>query len=327
MIGRVRRCIGTWNGLLVASLALLSPAATPAAALDFHQALSRVCGGPGFAGREGLETSDIPGTDNDLPSIRVTDRASGSFMHVYYQPAYEAAARARAVCLGQEIGLLREALGDERRNVEWFAVVFADQDYVPPRRGEQARWLSPAEPQRDVFISQTMPHEQVHAFQARAGATAPRWFHEGQAVWVASKIIPVIRPDLGRTEARGREAALADLEGTPALAAWGGIRVKREAFRRQVSPELQARMDADPSFSPPGPFRFGPDDLESDERNTAGRYAAAGKLFADLEARHGAAAVRDWARAVTEAGGRISNEDVIASALHWFGEDIGPLLE
>lgn len=306
---------------------LLAATACPAVAQEFEQSMRRACSADGVPEVAGLELRDVAAVEGDLPGIRVTDAASGAFMQVYFQPGHEAAARSRAACLGGQLRLLRQALNDDRRDTEWFAVVFADEDYAPPRQGEMKRWSSPPAPETDAFVTQTMPHEQVHGFQSRAGATTPRWFHEGHAVWIAGKINPLIRPDLAAVETRMLEEALAGLVGPPLLRTWGAVRVKPEAIRRQVSPEMRARMDADPSFTPPGPFKFEPGDIESDQSNNQARYAAAGNLFAGLEARHGAEAVQAWVNEMTASEGRVSNTRIRESALRLFGEDIGPLLE
>jgi hypothetical protein len=63
----------------------------------------------------------------------------------------------------------------------------------------------------------------------------------------------------------------------------GGIQVKPEAIQRQLTPEQKQKMKEDPSYSPPGPFSFGPDDLISDESNSDARYFISLTIFEYLE--------------------------------------------
>ena len=284
--------------------------------------------------RDGLRLEDVASQPGDLPAIRATHVSSGAHMLIYYDAASEPAARARAACLGAQLGLLEEALDDDRRDAEWDSVVFTvDPDYAPPRaEGRQSRWSIhlPADgalnEAAERFVSSTMPHELTHDWQGRYGGRSPRWFHEGHATWVGSIVTAQLDAVTARSEAARHQAALADAEPLR-LSAWGGVQVKPEAILRQLSPEDRARQLADPSYLPKGPFSFGPDDMISDESNTPARYAGALRIFEGLEQRHGAAAVRAWVGEVTAREGRISTADIIASGRERFGEDLTPLLD
>jgi hypothetical protein len=253
-------------------------------------------------------------------------------MFAYYDAASEQAARAAAPCLGLQLALLDEAVGGAWRGARWSSVVFTTRTgYIPPRTGE-IRWtvevaadgsLSAASRTRMLLV---IPHEQIHAFQGRAGAKTPRWFHEGQAEWIGRKIGSRISPTEAAADARRSADELAKVHATLKLGDWGGVNVRKEAFKRQVSPEDWQRMQADPTFMPKGPFVFRPEDMISDESNTRGRYEGARRIHSGLEARHGRDRVNRWAEAVTAASGRVSTEQIVERARAELGEDLSPLL-
>lgn len=281
----------------------------------------------------GIAVRRMAAQPGDLPRLRITDARSGGWMYAYYDPASERVARASAPCLGLQLALLDEETGGTWGSAQWSSVVFTTQaGYIPPRTGE-IRWtvevaadgtLGAASRTRLQLV---IPHEQVHAFQKRAGADAPRWFHEGHAEWIGRKVGAAIAPTDAAAEARRSADARAKVQVPLKLGEWGGVNVRKEAFQHQVSPEDWQRMQADPSYMPKGPFLFRPEDMISDESNTSARYDAAWRIFAQLEAKHGRDAVNRWADAVTATKGRIRNEQIIARAQAELGEDLSPLLK
>lgn len=283
---------------------------------------------------EGVRVEPLATAPGDLPGLKVVDTATGGWMTVYHDPASEAAAHARAACLGSQLALLAQAVGDQRRDARWASVVFTtDPDYIPPRDGVDTRWtvattqaggLDKASRRKVVAV---IPHEQVHDFQKRAGAETPRWFHEGHAEWVGRRVTAVIDPEMGERLADQGSADLAASTTPVDLMRWGGISVKPEAILRQVSAADRERMMADPTWSPPGPFTFGPDDMQSDESNMAARYQAAWTVFDAMERAHGGVVVRDWVRDVTSAEGRVSADAIQETAKTALGEDIVGRLE
>jgi hypothetical protein len=173
----------------------------------------------------------------------------------------------------------------------------------------------------------TMPHEQVHAFQKRAGARIPRWFEEGHAEWVSRKVKARLAPAAGQADARHYAEALAGSSTPVALGQWGGVSVKREAILRQASPADRRKMEADPSFIPPGPYKIGPGDMTGDESNMTARYEAAWQVFAELEGRHGKPKVQAWVGELTAPGGRVTPERINETARLAFHEDLGVQLK
>lgn len=304
----------------------------PAAPSDRFEAQARAaCAAPvGTHPRlSGIAVEAIGATGTDLPHLRITDRVSGGSMNAYYDRTSEPAAWSRAACLGAQMRLLHAETGAVWRDARWFSVVFTAQaDYIPPRSISEKRWSIATAPDGALTLAGqhmavvVMPHEQVHAFQQRMGAQTPRWFHEGHAEWISRKVVAILAPAEGRADARKGARALAASTEPVALASWGGMQVKPEAILRQVSREEREKIKADPHYTPAGPFSFGPGDMVSDERNTPARYEAAWRVFASLEAAHGAARVGAWAAGLTAAGGPITPARVQETAQAAFQEDL-----
>ena len=175
------------------------------------------------------------------------------------------------------------------------------------------------------MVVSVMPHEQTHEYQTRAGARLPRWVAEGHATWIGLKVLSRIDPALGATKASSAESDLAASTQPLALGGWGGVRPKREAILRQLSPEDRVRFENGGTL-PNGAFSFTSDDLVSDESNSPARYGAAWKIFVGLEERHGAPAVHAWVAEVTATDAGMSPADLAASFRSHFNEDLAPLL-
>lgn len=284
----------------------------------------------------GVTVVPFEATADELAGFRVTHVRSGAWMNVFHDEVSRPAAAARAACLGAQLPLLAEEVGDTRRGVEWSGVVFWDnaEPYVGASRGAGGvtRWTVTTRPDGHLtegaqeMVVAVLPHEQTHAYQLRTGAQSPRWFHEGHANWVGLRVLARLDPVLADKERAKQDDILARSEVPLNLAGWGGMRVKPEAILRQLSPEDRHRQLTDPTFQPSGSFRFGPDDLISDESNTPARYAGAWKVFVGLEQRHGADAVRAWVNEVTDTSGNVTGEALAQSVRDRFGEDLDVLL-
>lgn len=280
-----------------------------------------------------VSIGDLAETEGRFRKLRVS-AAYGAHMLIYFDQGSESVARSHAACLGAQLSRLRTELGDDRRNAEWASVVFTqDMKYAPPRGvGVKTRWIVHVDPAGRLpalskrLITSAIPHEQVHEFQTRSGSRTLRWFAEGHAQWVGTKIFASIDPTAARADKTKRHADLAASTVPPNLAEWESVRPRREAILRQVSPEDRARMEADPSYSPSGAFTFTTDDFIGDESNMPARYAASWSVFEGLEKRHGAKAVRVWAAEVTSVSGRITPEVMAKSVQRHFGESMDHLL-
>lgn len=318
------------------TLATMLCAATVLAAGSAHADVVGVCSSapgdrPSVAGI--LVTDDAP--DDEMGTLRATSEASGAFLRIYYDAGSEAIARARAACLGAQLPMLERELGDDRRGTEWSSVVFTqDAAYVPPRgEGIQARWPVTVLPDGNLspvghaIIVSIIPHEQVHAYQTRAGARPSRWVGEGHASWVQARIVPLLDPEMVQGTRAHRASQLAAAEGPINLAQWGSPRPKREAIMRQVSAEDRARMEADPNYRPTGSFRFNRDDFEGDVlTESQAQYGAAASVFDGLEARHGAAAVQAWMTEISAGSGPITLPTLVETVQRHFGESLSDLL-
>ncbi len=147
------------------------------------------------------------------------------------------------------------------------------------------------------------------------------------AEWAGLKVTERWAPNLAQARRAKRRRTLEASPGPLKLASWGGVTVKREAFLRQVTPEVRARMEADPRYMPPGPFSFGPGDMISDESNTLARYAGSLALFEALEQKAGAERMQAWFRAVWQADGKLDTGRLTVLAREYTGVDLKPLLE
>jgi hypothetical protein len=312
---------------------------SPAAAGGQSDLIGQACRAPAGARPElpGIVLADQLATPGDLPAIQVTSTATGAHMLVYHDAISEPAARARAACFGAQLALLEREVGDDRRDAEWDSVVFANDSAYAPPRGDNVvtRWVILTTEQGQLsdaaerLILSTMPHEQMHEYQTRAGAKLPRWFSKGHATWVGLKVLALLDPSRAVAERLKRENDLAASTQPLMLSEWGGLQPRPEAILRQLSPEDRIRFLNDPTFRAGGAFTFGPRDMIGDESNSLARYGAALKIFVGLEERHGAAAVHAWVSEMTRTGTttRLTSAAVAASIQSRFNEDITPLLE
>lgn len=282
----------------------------------------------------GWDIQEVSSDDAQLKLLRVTAH-NGAFMHIYFDDDSEADARRYVGCLGVQLNLLANELGDEREGAQWASVVFtADLNYIPPRGDEiKTRWVIFTDPKAfegerpRPMVIKTLPHEQVHDFQFRNGAIAPLWFDEGHATWVGLRITGMLDAEAARLDREERLAELQSVEGPVNLRGWGQRIVQREAILRQVSPEDRARMETDPDFYPKGgSYTFSMNDFETDESMAGARYAAALLLFEGLEQRHGASKVRRWVLEVTATPGAVTEDQLAGSVATHFGEDLSDLL-
>ncbi|WP_277970852.1 hypothetical protein [Sphingomonas echinoides] len=284
----------------------------------------------------GIQVERSIADPGDLPKLRITDQQSGAWMLAYYDRAGEKAAYARAACLGAQLRLLAVELGEVSAREQWFSSVFTtDGNYVAPPNQTVTRWKIHVEANGSLgneaqsMIVLTMPHEQVHRFQKRAGSVVPRWLEEGHAEWISRKVRQRLSPEEAQADVRRSQGLFEASKQPLALGSWGGMRVKREAIMRQVPPEERRRMEADPAYTPSlsdRSFSIGPDDVTSDESNLKPRYEGSWRVFRDLEAIHGQAAVQNWMRELTSRPGRVDGGSVTRSATDMLNENLSKRL-
>lgn len=329
MVRHCRACLRTGAiAVLLGSVSAATAGSEPEAELEKQVVHACRAGEDVVSKVAGVETRATPASPGDLPYVLVTDR-TGASVRIYHDPALRNAAMARAACFGGLLAVLQPRIPDPRDAVRWAPMVLTrDPGYIPPRTGVESRWILPGftgrwDAQAMDFLARVMPHEETHDSQIALRATKlPRWFQEGHAEWVGLQVTGRIRPDMAATRRDALKRALAGL-AEPHLANWGGLRVKPEAMDRQLSPADRERRAKDPDYTPPDPFRFGPDDFVEDNSNEEGRYGAALALFDGLERRHGLAAVQAWVTAVLNDG---DNGHIVPLAQKTLGEDIAPML-
>lgn len=263
----------------------------------------------------------VRATQSDLAAYQLVNRKTGAVMRVYYEPALRQLAADHLPYLAWMIDQVARRTHADAGQVIWHSVVFTtNPDYIAPRTGNDTRWsvVATAEgrlsPRSEDMLFGVIPHEQVHAVQNSMHPRLPRWFAEGQASWVGLQISNQTRPEYVAAQRREQLDALGRINAPLNLSAWGGLRPRREAIYRQVSPEDRARMDRDPTFTPSGSFRFGPGDIVADEVDQRPRYAASLRLFQDLERRAGTDAMARWQRAIWIDAGPVNTDRLAALA-------------
>lgn len=290
-----------------------------------------VCGCASLQTSSELSFEPLPLDPADnLGGVLVT--AADLSFTVYRDASDAAVAEAAAGDLAKAYRIIAEAVGVSPADVTWAQVAFSrDPRYQPPRHNEATRWTVPLDPDGTLgpagrsALYQLIPHEQVHAVQRKFGSL-PRWYAEGMAEWAGLKATSVLAPHI---EAERRAFLANERRGAtepPNLMKWGGITVKPEAVMRQMTPEQRERKAADPSYSPPGPFSFTPDDFVSDESNTGARYAASLALFEAIEAEAGTEQVTAWIVAVGRLPDPKKSEDITRLAKEVTGVDIATML-
>ena len=317
--------------LLSTTLLLCHTAAATPSAPTASAALQAACNAKGASPHAlpGITLRSMPAAPGDLPYVMADSAATGSQVRIYHEPKLAAAALSKAACFAGLVDLLAPYIPDKRRGLQWSPIIITtDPGFIPVRTKEEARWLkvfasTEWDDQGLAFLLQVIPHEETHFSQSRSKNKLPRWFEEGHAEWAGQRINAQLRSELA-LKRRTHYATEAAKLGAANLADWGGLQVKPEAIERQLSAEDRARKAKDPSYSPPGPFNFGPGDLVQDMANEQGRYGAALAIFEGLEQRHGLAAVQAWILAVFDAS---ENSQIVPLARQHFGEDIAPLLK
>jgi len=295
----------------------------------FALALGACASAPPAATPMTFRTLPVDAGDN-LPGVLAIDRDLS--FPLFREPADAAMAEAAAGDLAKAYRIVADAVGVDADDVQWAQVSFSrDRDYQPPRHQGVPRWNVPVDPsgalgsagRTSLYV--TVPHEQVHTLQERFGAL-PRWFSEGMATWAGLKAAQALQPDVASDKRAALERELAAHTPPLKLTSWGALRVKPEAILRQVTEEQRAKMASDPSYVPPGPFSFGPGDVESDESNTGARYAASLAVFDAIESQAGSDAVRAWIAAVGQQPGRKESDDIVRLAKETTGIDVAELI-
>jgi hypothetical protein len=270
----------------------------------------------------------VPG---DILGVRVMDPDRRLVFRVYFDSTSRAVAMRAIPTIAAMYTALSRSLGADPAKVVWAGVAFVtDTAYLPPRKTGEVRWSVDVEPsgelgargETDLYL--TLPHEQVHSLQNSLTERAPRWFQEGQAEWAGLRVTDRLRPVLAAKKRQQDSTAYAGLPRR--LAAWGGVTVKREAMLRQMTPEQRARLAADSTYQPPGPWKFGPSDFISDEAETPARYGAALALFTELERARGSSLLINWYHRLWDEPTLLTTQSLAASIREYLGVDIAPRL-
>ena len=280
---------------------------------------------------ETLKIAQLRSQGDDLPVLRTVDMETGLVFRTYYNDSVEEIALTSIPEMASMYRELAHLVGADPGLVDWSAVAFIkDSAYIPPRHGGEVRWKVLVDDAGQLGsegtgdLHETIPHEQVHAIQNTFNPGLPRWFSEGMAEWAGLQVTHQRAPDLAEQRRTDFAHAYKSLAEPLKLSSWGGVTVNPEAILRQVTPEQRARMKADSTYVPPGPFNFGPSDLISDESNTPARYGGSLALFEMLEETSGHEQMLSWFRAVWQADEKLNTEALISLAREHMGVDLQP---
>lgn len=271
---------------------------------------------------------------NDLAYLRAVNLTSGAVFRVYFDEISKPEAEKAVPVLAQLYEEVASLTVADAGKVNWAAVVFStDENYVPPRNEGEVRWKIRVDKNgklgaqgiKDLY--QIIPHEQTHALESTFIPKSPRWFSEGLASWVEANILKKWQPELARQWREESAVERAKVTVPLNLKGWGGVSVKREAILRQVTSEVRARMEKDPTFMPPGPFKLQPGDFLSDESNTAARYAEALNLFIKLDERAGRQKFQNFLKGIWEQISELNTDEIAARINKQLNMDISDSLK
>lgn len=285
---------------------------------------------PKEAAQSELKKEKQAAETNDLPSIKTTDLKNGAVFQVYFDEASAPVAEKSIPTLAAFYRELTQLTGVEGGKVKWASLVFTQKnDYIPPRREGDVRWIIPTDKNGqlsehgtlDLYL--TIPHEQVHAIQKSfTPQFTARWFKEGQATWIGLKVTERWKPELARKE---RETLAAEQQKTKEplnLRKWGSVQVKGGAIMRQLTPEDREKIKQNPGSITSGSFTFSKGDIVSDESNAKARYGAALNIFEEIEKKAGINKINDWLKGIWVNKAELGTDALIKLTLEKTGVDI-----
>ena len=186
---------------------------------------------------------------DDLASFTVTNKSNQSTFKVYFNDELEGLASQSLMILSDIYSKLAFNAGLQPSDITWAEVAFVtDEKYIPPRKNGSVRWAVTSKTS-DKLSKKTIKqlylfigHEQTHSIQNALSCESPRWFEEGQAMWNELKVTKYWNGQIAINERSRYELAYKNLKGDLNLEGWGGIKVKQEAFKRQLTEEQKQKM-------------------------------------------------------------------------------------
>ena len=188
--------------------------------------------------------------------------------------------------------------------IDWADIAFVnDTTYLAPAFGT-TRWIIQNQTENlsqkaEKQLYDLIGHEQVHAWQKQFATCndLPRWFEEGQAVWLESKVAYNLQPKVFKEMLNSRKEQYDKVikeDGKLNLASWGGITVKSGSIRKQLTPEGQKYFDENGRTPPGATFSISPEDMIEDNVNQSARYYGSYLLFKKLEEKMGMEKLKEW---------------------------------
>jgi hypothetical protein len=181
-------------------------------------------------------------------------------------------------------------------------------------------------------IYSLLPHEQVHALQQQFGVCQqlPRWFEEGQAVWIEYKVLSNIDPKKWNEQflflKKEYDNAVMNGDKIP-VENWGGMGFSVEAIKRQLTPEGIKYLEKHGRTPPGVTLSFTPEDatIEHSIASHAANYYKSYLIFKAIESDIGTQELIIWNSEILEQC--YNSNQIINSLKSKYGLDISEKLK
>jgi len=226
----------------------------------------------------------------------------------------------------------------EKESINWADVAFVNnEDYKAPAMGN-TRWVIQNQDSKELSslatdeIYELIAHEQVHALQQQFGACQqlPRWFTEGQAVWIESKVLSSINPETWEETLlflmKEYDKAVKNGEEIP-VEDWGGMGFSIDAVKKQLTPEGIKYLEKHGRTPPGVTISLTPEDIKDDHSITlhAANYYKSYLIFKDIEDDIGTQELIHWNSEILEQC--FDSNQIINSLKSKYGLDISEKLK
>ncbi len=187
-------------------------------------------------------------------------------------------------------------------------VIVSNKDYKLPVLGNK-KWKIQNDDSASLSIKakdeiySLMSHEQVHALQNQFGNCnkLPRWFEEGQAMWIEGKTLSYLTPKKWNIRLNNFKQIKEDEESknkkTTALENWKGVGFSIEAIKKQLTPEGIKYLEKH-GVTPPGvTLSFKPSDFKEENHDIlshASKYFKSYMVFNLIEDKIGIKEFIKW---------------------------------
>jgi len=245
-------------------------------------------------------------SSQDLAYYSVTDK---EFEYkVYFDSINEKAASRAISYLNKLYDEILKSFKVKNGLSKWADVAFVnDEGYKSPAY-ENTRWVIQNQKtdglsnQAKKEIYSIIVHEQVHALQRQFEncKSLPRWFKEGQAIWIESRVLSHLTPkewDKSFNKLKKiSEDKILNEKMTP-LENWGGMGFSIEAIKRQLTPVGIEYLEKHGTTPPGVTLSFKPTDFNEEGHNLfshAVNYYKSYLIFKSIQDNIGTKVLIDW---------------------------------